>query len=128
MKVISDLAPGDVVYLGSSTPSIVIYVSAPLESGQSITFMGNGWGPSFQHQNGRKIINVMLFSPNGIGPLIPFYSDVTLDTEPQPLWELFKYLASESARCSRSLLTLAVACARLCTRVSRRGEKAVTSS
>lgn len=29
MKVISDLAPGDVVYLGSTTPSIVIYKSEP---------------------------------------------------------------------------------------------------
>lgn len=82
MKVISDLAPGDVVYLGSTTPSIVIYVSAPLESGRGVTFMGGRRVPSPQHQNGRKIINVMLFSPSGMCPLIPFYSDVTLDTEP----------------------------------------------
>lgn len=76
MKAISDLAPGDVVYLGSRSPSIVIYVSAPLESGRGVRV------PSPEHQNSRKIINVMLFSPGGTCPLIPFYSDVTLDTEP----------------------------------------------
>lgn len=81
---VDELQPGNVVYLGSTTPSIVIYVSAPLESSQGVTFMEGRRVPSLQHQNDRKIINVMLFSPGGMCPLIPFYSDVTLDTEPQP--------------------------------------------
>lgn len=82
MKAISDLAPGDVVYLGSRSPSNVIYVSAPLESGLGVTFMNGRRVPSPEHQNSRKIIKVLMLSTSGLCPIIPFYSDVTLETEP----------------------------------------------
>ena len=79
---VDELQPGNVVYLGSRSPSNVIYVSAPLESGQGVTFMNGRRVPSPEHQNSRKIIKVLMLSTSGLCPIIPFYSDVTLETEP----------------------------------------------
>ena len=68
---VDELQPGNVVYLGSRSPSNVIYVSAPLESGQGVTFMNGRRVPSPEHQNSRKIIKVLMLSTSGLCPIIP---------------------------------------------------------